>query len=130
MAEGCMYCEAGDERRLELMTPIVDLKVSSLHFYREQSYPGRCVLVYHKHIQKLTVWNRRSIWHFRGCFESCSKADRIISSRQDQLSDTGRSLPTSSSAPGSQVSGRNRLGKDVSDDAGGSQNFDGGRRSG
>ena len=22
MAEGCMYCEAGDERRLELMTPI------------------------------------------------------------------------------------------------------------
>ena len=54
MAEGCMYCEAGDERRLELMTPIVDLKVSSLHFYREQSYPGRCVLVYHKHIQKLT----------------------------------------------------------------------------
>lgn len=26
--------------------------------------------------------------------------------------------------------GRNRLGKDVSDDAGGSQNFDGGRRSG
>lgn len=32
MAEGCMYCEAGDERRLELMTPIVDLKVSSLPF--------------------------------------------------------------------------------------------------
>lgn len=30
MAEGCMYCEAGDERRLELMTPIVDLKVSTL----------------------------------------------------------------------------------------------------
>lgn len=54
MAEACMYCQAEDERRLKLMAKIADLKVSSLHFYREQSYPGRCVLVYHKHVHKLT----------------------------------------------------------------------------
>ena len=71
MAEGCMYCEAGDERRLELMTPIVDLKVSTLHFYRQQSYPGRCVLVYHKHIQKLTDLEPEEYMAF---FEDASKA--------------------------------------------------------
>lgn len=50
----CMYCEARDERRLALMTPICDLSVSSLHLYREQSCPGRCVLVFNEHKHKLT----------------------------------------------------------------------------
>lgn len=54
MAEECMYCQAEDERRLRLMTKITKLKVSTLYFYREQSYPGRCVLVYRDHVRKLT----------------------------------------------------------------------------
>ncbi len=54
MEEKCMYCQAEDERRLELMTKVAKLQVSTLHFYREQSYPGRCVLVHGEHVQKLT----------------------------------------------------------------------------
>ncbi|MCI8556661.1 MAG: HIT family protein [Lachnospiraceae bacterium] len=54
MAEDCMYCQLADHRRLQLMTWIGELKVSALHLYREQSYLGRCVLVYHEHVQKLT----------------------------------------------------------------------------
>lgn len=50
----CMYCNPEDAHRLELMTPIAGLQVSALHFYREQSYPGRCVLVYDRHVHKLT----------------------------------------------------------------------------
>jgi len=52
--EPCMYCEAADPRRLELMTKVADLSVSSLHWYREQTYPGRCVLVFGRHVKKLT----------------------------------------------------------------------------
>lgn len=54
MVEDCMYCRTEDGRRLKLMTWVADLQVSALHLYREQSYPGRCVLVYREHIQKLT----------------------------------------------------------------------------
>lgn len=54
MALDCMYCQADDERRLKLMTPVAGLQVSTLHLYREQSYPGRCVLVYNEHVHKLT----------------------------------------------------------------------------
>ena len=50
----CMYCDPQDVRRLELMTPIAPLEASTLHFYREQTYPGRCVLVYHRHVHRLT----------------------------------------------------------------------------
>lgn len=50
----CMYCDPQDVRRLELMTPIAPLETSTLHFYREQTYPGRCVLVYHRHVHRLT----------------------------------------------------------------------------
>lgn len=50
----CMYCEKEDARRLALMVPVVKLNTAILHLYREQSYPGRCVLVYDRHVQKLT----------------------------------------------------------------------------
>lgn len=50
----CMYCDPQDVRRLELMTPIAPLEASTLHFYREQTYPGRYVLVYHRHVHRLT----------------------------------------------------------------------------
>lgn len=49
-----MYCVVDDSRRLHLMTHVADLEVSSLHFYREQTYPGRCVLVFRNHVHKLT----------------------------------------------------------------------------
>lgn len=75
MAEDCMYCKADDSRRLELMTPIAELKVSTLHLYREQSYPGRCVLVYHKHIQKLTELTSEEYAAF---FEDVSKAAQVL----------------------------------------------------
>ncbi|MBQ2062879.1 MAG: HIT family protein [Oscillospiraceae bacterium] len=54
MADPCMYCLEADERRLALMTKISDLEVSTLHLYREQTYPGRCVLVFGRHVHKIT----------------------------------------------------------------------------
>lgn len=54
MADDCMYCREDDQRRLDLMTKIADLEVTALHLYREQTYPGRCVLVYGKHVHKIT----------------------------------------------------------------------------
>ena len=75
MANDCMYCQADDERRLKLMTPIIDLKVSTLHLYREQSYPGRCVLVYKDHTHKLTDLSPEQYNDF---FQDVSKAAHAL----------------------------------------------------
>ena len=75
MVKKCMYCETKNERRLELMTPIANLNVSTLHLYREQSYPGRCVLVYHEHIQKLTDLKTDE---YNAFFADVSKAAHVL----------------------------------------------------
>ena len=75
MSEDCMYCGADDPRRTELMTEIASLGVSTLHFYREQSYPGRCVLVYGKHVQKLTDLDADE---YRTFFEDVRKAAAML----------------------------------------------------
>ena len=51
--EECMYC-ARDERLQKLMVPVCELPHTRLYLYRENTFPGRCVLVLGRHVQKLT----------------------------------------------------------------------------
>lgn len=44
----CLYCQ-NNETLHKLMIKICDLKVSQLFLFKEQSYPGRCNVVYNKH---------------------------------------------------------------------------------
>jgi diadenosine tetraphosphate (Ap4A) HIT family hydrolase len=44
----CLYCQ-NNETLNELMIKICDLNVSQLFLFKEQSYPGRCNVVYSDH---------------------------------------------------------------------------------
>lgn len=48
----CFYCEK-DQRLKDLMIEICELKVSTVYLFKEQSYKGRCVVAYNKHVNEL-----------------------------------------------------------------------------
>ncbi len=48
----CLYCR-NDQRLHDLMIEIAPLAVSTLHLFREQTYPGRCVVAYRGHVNEL-----------------------------------------------------------------------------
>lgn len=50
--ENCLYCMR-NELQKELMIEICDLKVSTLFLFKEQSYPGRCVVAFKDHVNEL-----------------------------------------------------------------------------
>ncbi|WP_418263259.1 HIT family protein [Flavobacterium faecale] len=47
-ASACLYCQNNDNLH-QLMIKITDLDVSQLFLFKEQSYSGRCNLVYNQH---------------------------------------------------------------------------------
>lgn len=51
-ATDCLYCER-NELQKSLMIEICDLPVSTLFLFKEQSYPGRCVVAYKDHVNEL-----------------------------------------------------------------------------
>jgi len=48
----CLYCEP-DQRQADLMVRVCDLSVSSLFVFREQTYTGRCLVAYRRHVNEL-----------------------------------------------------------------------------
>ena len=48
----CMYCMK-DEKRDELMIEIGQLEVSTVFLFKEQTYTGRCNVVYNDHVKEL-----------------------------------------------------------------------------
>lgn len=49
MPQNCLYCL--NKQALDaLMIKIVDLSVSTVYLFKEQSHPGRCVVAYKDHI--------------------------------------------------------------------------------
>jgi len=45
---GCFYCDK-DDQLYDLMIEICELSVSTLYLFREQTYRGRCNVVFNKH---------------------------------------------------------------------------------
>ena len=52
----CLYCER-NELQKSLMIEMCDLSFSTLFLFREQSYPGRCVVACKKHVNELFELN-------------------------------------------------------------------------
>ena len=50
--ENCLYCMRNALQK-ELMIEICDLKTSTLFLFKEQSYPGRCVVAFKDHVNEL-----------------------------------------------------------------------------
>ena len=48
----CLYCQR-NELQKNLMIEICDLTVSTLFLFKEQSYPGRCIVTYKGHVKEL-----------------------------------------------------------------------------
>ena len=48
----CMYCME-DDRRNQLMIEIAQLEVSTVFLFKEQTYKGRCNVVYKDHVKEL-----------------------------------------------------------------------------
>lgn len=48
----CFYCEK-DQRLKDLMIEICELNVSTVYLFKEQSYKGRCVVAYNRHVNEL-----------------------------------------------------------------------------
>ena len=70
----CMYCER-DERLDALMFPVCEFDHAMLYLYRENTYPGRCVLVPDRHVQYLTALKDEERNDF---FAAAVKAARAI----------------------------------------------------
>lgn len=48
----CFYCTK-DQRLADLMLEVAPLEVSTLFLFREQTYPGRCLVAYRSHAKEL-----------------------------------------------------------------------------
>lgn len=48
---GCLYCEK-NEKMQSFTYPVCELSTSDLYLNREQSYPGRCILVLRRHAEE------------------------------------------------------------------------------
>ena len=59
----CMYCME-DERRNNLMIEIGKLSVSTVFLFKEQTYRGRCNVVYKDHVKELFDLNDQDLAAF------------------------------------------------------------------
>src|SRR5690349_18079482 len=56
----CFYCSK-DQRLNDLMIEICQLGVSTLYLFREQTYKGRCIVAYNKHVNELFELNEKEL---------------------------------------------------------------------
>ncbi|EKN70872.1 histidine triad (HIT) protein [Neobacillus bataviensis LMG 21833] len=56
--QDCMYCME-DERRDQLMIEIGKLEASTVFLFKEQTYRGRCNVVYNDHVKELYQLNEQ-----------------------------------------------------------------------
>ena len=59
----CMYCME-DERRNQLMIEIAQLEVSTVFLFKEQTYKGRCNVVYKDHVKELFHLDEQDLTSF------------------------------------------------------------------
>jgi ATP adenylyltransferase len=52
MSDDCFYCKR-DHRLNDLMIEICQLEVSTFYLFKEQTYRGRCIVAYNKHVSEL-----------------------------------------------------------------------------
>lgn len=60
---GCMYCME-DDRRNQLMIEIAQLEVSTVFLFKEQTYKGRCNVVYKNHVKELFHLDEQDLTSF------------------------------------------------------------------
>ena len=74
MNDDCFYCTK-DQRLDDLMIKVCELKVSTLYLFKEQSYRGRCVVAFRKHVNELFELPEQELTLF---MQDVTKAARAI----------------------------------------------------
>ena len=74
MNDDCIYC-ARDQRLDDLMIKVCELKVSTLYLFKEQTYRGRCVVAFNKHVNELFELPEQELTLF---MQDVTKAARAI----------------------------------------------------
>ncbi|MDT8718720.1 HIT family protein [Clostridium sp. 19966] len=69
----CFYCEK-DQRLDDLMIKISKLQASTVYLFREQTYKGRCVVAYDKHVKELYELNAEELAAFMGDVTKVARA--------------------------------------------------------
>jgi diadenosine tetraphosphate (Ap4A) HIT family hydrolase len=69
----CMYCME-DERRNQLMIEIAQLEVSTVFLFKEQTYKGRCNVVYKDHVKELFHLEEQDLTSFMKDVEKVAEA--------------------------------------------------------
>lgn len=69
----CMYCME-DERRDNLMIEIAKLDVSTLFLFKEQTYRGRCNVVYKDHVKEIFDLDQNELAAFMGDVKRVAQA--------------------------------------------------------
>jgi ATP adenylyltransferase len=49
----CKYCRADEKELSPLMAPVTDLPASKVYLWKDQTYPGRCVVAFNGHKTEL-----------------------------------------------------------------------------
>ncbi|MBP2665847.1 MAG: family hydrolase, diadenosine tetraphosphate hydrolase [Firmicutes bacterium] len=70
----CFYC-ARDQSLDDLMIKVCELKVSTLYLFKEQTYRGRCVVAFNKHVNELFELPEQELTLF---MQDVTKAARAI----------------------------------------------------
>ena len=74
MNDDCFYCTR-DQRLDDLMVKVCELDVSTLYLFKEQTYRGRCVVAFNKHINELYELQEQDLKLF---MQDVTKAARVI----------------------------------------------------
>lgn len=90
--DGCYYC-VGDQRLQEWMIKIADLRVSTLHLFKEQTYRGRCLLsfkghkseLFHLNSEELTLYMLDLVQAARAIQKACNPAKLNYGAFSDKL---------------------------------------------
>ncbi len=71
----CLYCEKNETQK-ELMIEICQLQVSTLFLFKEQTYRGRCLVAYNKHVNELFELDEKELALF---MQDVAKAAKTMS---------------------------------------------------
>ena len=90
---GCFYCDK-DQKLYDLMIEICTLSVSTVYLFKEQTYRGRCNVVFNKHEGNLFEQNDAELSSFILDVKKAAKAiNKVFSPNKINYGSFGDTLP-------------------------------------
>ena len=111
----CLYC-TNNETLHNLMIEIAHLRVSRAFIFKEQTYHGRCLVAYDKHVNDLNELSDEQRNLFMADVADVTRA--IVQTGENQLRRFLRQTEPFAFPFGAQIRGRSRLRRHLPDESG------------